>query len=200
MATDLPSLNTKYPALIFKQGRSPISHGALSAHRPNPGQAGRTSVCDRRRQLHASCFFKVYSKNFPLGKLAEQCGRSISNCNVSDQRNYRPSGDADSHGAALRIAVAESSAVLNRWFLFPQLPWNLPRQLADKAGLSSFCRDIGMPCAKSITPRSIDQTREFIEYTAFPMVLKAAQQWRLPNDSYYNPKVVHNRKAVLRYF
>ena len=98
------------------------------------------------------------------------------------------------------IAVAESSAVLNRWFLFPQLPWNLPRQLADKAAFCSLCRNMGTPCARSITPRSVDQIREFIEYTAFPMVLKAAQQWRLPNDSYYNPKVVHNREALFDIF
>ena len=198
MAADAFSLNTKYPVLIFKQGRSRISHGALGIAR-TLGRLGvpvYAIVEDNYTPLASSRYITktFHWKSWPSDAEKFLLAMSAISGVIGHRAILVPMDDLSS------IAVAENSAILKQWFLFPQLPSNLPRQLADKASFFSLCSKIGTPCARTIAPRSVDQIREFMEYIAFPMVLKAAQQWRLPNDDYYNPKVVHNREALFDIF
>ena len=97
------------------------------------------------------------------------------------------------------ILIAENADVVGRWFIFPKLSPPLPRQLANKAKLFSLCKNIGIPCARSLTPRSADEVCEFIEPMAFPIMAKAAEQWLLLNDK-YSTKMVQTRAVLLELY
>ena len=92
--------------------------------------------------------------------------------------------------------VAENEAPLRQRFLFPHLPSNRPRQLANKATLYSLCAQFDVPCPRSITAHSTSDVSEFIELTGLPIVMKAAEQWRLLSDKNYNTKVIHDRATL----
>ena len=136
MAADASSLNTKYPVLIFKQGRSRISHGALGIAR-TLGRLGvpvYAIVEDNYTPLASSRYIaKTFLwESWPSDTETFLTAMSAISEVIGHRAILIPMDDLSS------IAVAENSAVLNRWFLFPQLPWNLPRQLADKASFLFF--------------------------------------------------------------
>jgi predicted ATP-grasp superfamily ATP-dependent carboligase len=78
------------------------------------------------------------------------------------------------------IFIAEQAATLQRWFIFPQQPAMLPRTLANKRELYLLCKSIGVACPEAVFPSSIDDVHEFVENAAFPVVVKAAESWLLP--------------------
>ena len=78
------------------------------------------------------------------------------------------------------IFIAEQAATLQQWFLFPQQPAMLPRTLANKRELYLLCKRMGVACPETVFPNSIDDVREFVEHASFPVVVKAAESWLLP--------------------
>ena len=93
------------------------------------------------------------------------------------------------------IIVAENAHALSPWFLLPQISSGLPRQLANKASFYSLCDEVEFPRAKSVIPRSVDDVRQFSRNATFPVVAKAAEQWRLMNDR-FNVKVIPTPEAL----
>ena len=61
------------------------------------------------------------------------------------------------------ILVAEESATLRQWFVFPDTSANMLRNLADKGMLYTLCRQIGMPCPNTRSLTSILDVKEFVE-------------------------------------
>ena len=187
----LPKLDTTSPALIIRA--STINHGAVGIART----LGRLGVPvyavseDNYTPLASSRFIakSFVLKNWPADRatflntlltIREVIGRTAILVPVDDLS---------------AIFIAENATALRQWFLFPQLPADLPRQLANKESLYSLCARIGVPCARSVVPRSIDDVQEFCNATTFPIVLKAAQQWRLVDDKLYNPILIWNRET-----
>jgi predicted ATP-grasp superfamily ATP-dependent carboligase len=76
------------------------------------------------------------------------------------------------------VIMAEHAHQLRPWFLFPDVPEELPRQLADKASLYALCRKSGTPCPEDVVPKSIDDVHEFIARAKFPVAVKVAANWR----------------------
>jgi predicted ATP-grasp superfamily ATP-dependent carboligase len=77
------------------------------------------------------------------------------------------------------IFIAEQAATLQQWFVFPEQMATLPRTLANKRELYLLCKRIGVACPEAVSPRSIDDVRDFIERAAFPVVVKVAAPWLL---------------------
>jgi D-aspartate ligase len=78
------------------------------------------------------------------------------------------------------IFLAEQAAALRRWFVLPQQPATLPRSLSNKKELYLLCQRIGVPCPKVVFPTSIAEVHEFVKHAAFPVVVKVAESWLLP--------------------
>jgi D-aspartate ligase len=81
------------------------------------------------------------------------------------------------------ILIAEHAAALQPQFLFPQQPSTLPRILANKKQLYLLCKGIGVPCPDTVFPSSTADVREFVKHAAFPVVVKAAEPWLLPQGA-----------------
>jgi len=178
----LPSLDTTYPALILKASRGIIHHGAVGIAR-TLGRLGvpvYAVVEDAFTPLACSRYLtKAFVwESWPGDGEAFLNAMSIIAEIIGHRAILIPMDDLSA------VCVAENADALSRWFLSPQLPFDLPRQLANKASLFSLCTRIGIPCARTVAPRSEDDIREFIKHTTFPIVVKAAEQWRLLNDRY----------------
>ena len=78
------------------------------------------------------------------------------------------------------ILLAEQRALLPRWFHFPHVPAQLPRTLANKRELHLLCRRMGIPSPEAVFPGSLADVREFVERAMFPVVVKVAAPWLLP--------------------
>jgi D-aspartate ligase len=189
-------LDTRCPVLIFKQGRNPISHGALGIAR-SFGRRG-VSVYAIVEDAHTPLAASRYVKETFLWKCwpgnPESFVRDLSEISkiIGQSAILIPMDDLSA------IFVAENQIVLDRWFLFPKVPRDLPRQLADKARFYSLCHDLGISQARFAVPRSADELRKFVELTPFPIVVKPARQWHY--DSYYNPKVTDTRQELFDIF
>jgi D-aspartate ligase len=77
---------------------------------------------------------------------------------------------------AAAIFMAEEAATLRRWFLFPQLPAQLPRTLANKKELYRLCQRMGVAYPDTMVPDSLEDVRRFVETAVFPIMVKATER------------------------
>jgi len=176
----VPILDTTVPALLLKMGRYPIHHGTLGVIR-SLGRLGvevYAVVEDRfipsamSRYLTGSFSWKAFGAEEPyltgLSAISKQLGRPAILIPTDD------------YAAAF---IAEHSANLERWFLFPRLPRDLPRQLANKRILSSLCKSIAAPHPEVAFPGSLEDVHAFLDRATFPVVVKAADAHLLPDGA-----------------
>jgi D-aspartate ligase len=193
----LPSLDTKYPALILKASRGIIHHGALGVAR-TLGRAGvpvYAIVDDACAPLARSRYLtKAFVwESWPSDRKALLSAISTIGEVIGHPAILIPTDDLSA------VFVAENASALDRWFLCPLPPSDLPQRLANKASLYSLCADIGVPCARSVTLSSADDVREFIKDFKFPIVVKAAEQWVLLNNR-FSTVVLHTHNDFLEFY
>jgi D-aspartate ligase len=174
-----PILDTSTPAVILKLDHNVMHHGGLGAIR----SLGRLGVpvygvhedslapAARSRYLHGRWIWRpepddAHRVRAGLITLAERIGR---------RSVLLPTDDA---GA---IFLAEHGSDLRQYFLFPDPPRNLPRQLAGKYTLYQRCRELGVPCAATALPETLGDARRFAEHSGFPLVAKLATPWQSKN-------------------
>ena len=73
------------------------------------------------------------------------------------------------------VLIAEHASELSDYFLFPQIPPDLPRKLASKWGLYELCREHGVPAPTSVFPSTRDEVAAFAAQCTFPVVVKNAE-------------------------
>lgn len=187
-------LDTTVPVLIFKTHRYVIHHGALGIAR-NLGELGvpvHAIVEDRYTPLAMSRYltssFVLETKEMDTCSLLnyiETIGKSL----------HRPTILVPTDDIAA-FFIAEHAHELRQWYLFPHLPGELPRQLANKMSLYSLCRKFCIPCPENALPKSIEDVREFIGRATFPVVVKPAAQWG-PQDSVPGTQIVETPEELL---
>jgi predicted ATP-grasp superfamily ATP-dependent carboligase len=92
------------------------------------------------------------------------------------------------------ILIAEESARLRQWFVFPNLSAGMPRNLANKQALYTLCRQVGVPCPNTRCPTSISEVNEFAESARFPIVVKAAGRWLNPK---LKVSIIHSERELV---
>jgi D-aspartate ligase len=188
-----PALDRTYPALILKASRRTIHHGALGVAR-SLGRRGvpvYAVVEDGYSPLAASRYVikNFVWKSWPSDREAFLAAMSAIGKIIDHPTILIPIDDLSA------VTVAENATALSKWYICPQLPAALPRRLANKAIFYSMCAEIGIPVAQNIVPHSIDDVREFVKNTTFPIVVKAAEQWR-PMNNRFNVKVIRTPEVL----
>lgn len=181
--------------LILKASRRTIHHGALAVAR-SLGRLGvpvYAVVEDRYAPLAMSRYVtqSFVWKAWPGDPDAFLKAMSTIGEQINRPTILFPIDDLSA------IFVAENSAALRRWYLSPPLHWS-PRQLANKAEFYSLCARVGTPIARTVVARSFEEVRQFSKETTFPVVIKAAEQWRLIQGR-FNVKIVQTRDALLEF-
>lgn len=166
------------PVLILKTGRYPVHHGGLGIIR-SLGRLGipvytiaedHLTPAGISRYLTGS--FVWNAGNLPRPQMLEalaKIGRNLGGSTI-----LVPTDDL---GA---ILIAEESATLRQWFVFPEISAGAPRNLANKQILYSLCRQMGVPCPNTLALNSPWMCSIFAETARFPLVIKPAAPWLVP--------------------
>lgn len=166
------------PVLVLKVGRYVLHHGGVGIIR-SLGRMGvpiYSVVEDRFTPAAVSGFltgaFVWETRGTDTQRLLE--GIAAIGAQLNRPTIVIPTDDVAA------IFIAENAAALVRWFLLPEQPATLPRILANKWELYLLCKKLGVPCPEAVLPTSIEDVRAFVERAAFPIVVKAAESWLLP--------------------
>jgi D-aspartate ligase len=194
--TKFPKSDTMYPALILKANRGVIHHGVVGIAR-TLGRLGvpvYAVVEDGYTPLATS---RYIAKTFVWKSWPSDTETFLSSISKIAETIRRPTIllAVDDLSSAI---VAENANALSQWFLLPQLPAHLPRELANKASFYSLCTKVGIPCARTVIPRNADDIDAFVKDAAFPIVLKAAEQWQLIKGK-YSTTIIYDREQLIEF-
>jgi D-aspartate ligase len=96
------------------------------------------------------------------------------------------------------ILIAEHAQSLTGYFLFPDVPAGLPRELASKQRLFELCRAHDIPAPLTVQPATQQELAEFAAEALFPVVIKNAEPWqRRRAPAVANTTVVRSAKELL---
>lgn len=192
-----PKLDTKCPVLVFKARRDPMNYAALGIAR-TLGRVGvpvYALVEDNYTPVAKSRYIKkaFVWKSWPADRDAFVSVISTIGAMIGTPIVLFPIDDLAA------ISVAENASALIGRFLFPRVPPNLPRQMANKAAFYALCDKTEIPCGRSTVPRSFDDVREFVEHTTFPIVIKAAEQWSLVGKELHT-RIIDHRETLFEIY
>jgi predicted ATP-grasp superfamily ATP-dependent carboligase len=172
------NLDTTVPVLLLKLSNNVMQHGTLGIIR-SLGRLGVRVYAMVEDRLAPAAMSRYTAGSFLTREVSEQGRVRLDKLNGIGERLDRhtilvPTDDA---GA---VFIAEHADVLAKWFLFPRIERNLPRRLANKKTLYAWCSTLGIPCPEATFPNSLDDVHEFIDRARFPVVIKAAEPYKLP--------------------
>lgn len=184
------------PVLVIKVGRYPLHHGSVGAIRT----LGRLGVA----------VYAVTEDRFTPAALSRHlCGRFVWPTTGSEApadlvdgllrlgRRVGPRAILLPTDDEAAVLVAEHAGVLAERFLLPSVPPELPRRLADKAGLYELCRATGTPAPVSTRPGSVDELLAVAAEMTYPVVLKNAAPWsRLQRPAVASSTVVGGEEQL----
>jgi predicted ATP-grasp superfamily ATP-dependent carboligase len=190
----VPDLDTGLPAVVLWASRFPLQHSCLGVFR-SLGRAGvpvYAVVGDphapvaRSRYLRGQILWEPdrgegYAQLLEhLMDFGRRLGkRSLIVC-TSDE---------------MAVFVARRRAILEEWFVLPEVDPKLPGQLADKDSLGAMCRDLGMPTPWSIVVDTRAQLDAAMAGLDQPVMVKSIAL-RGQVQSVENSTLVHNREAM----
>ncbi|HEY1616895.1 MAG TPA: ATP-grasp domain-containing protein [Streptosporangiaceae bacterium] len=76
------------------------------------------------------------------------------------------------------IFLAEHGADLRPWFIFPDQPAGLAREVAGKFSLHQLCARLGVPAAAAVVPGSDGEARDFGAIAGYPLIAKLTEPWQ----------------------
>jgi D-aspartate ligase len=166
------------PVLVLRFTRLPLHHGAVGIIR-SLGRMGAPVYGIVEDQFTPAAVSRYLRGSFIWETHGLDAQQLLEGMAIIGERLNRPTIviPIDDVGA---IFIAEQAATLQQWFLFPEQLAMLPRTLANKRELYLLCKRIGVACPETVFPRSIDDVDEFIHKAAFPVVVKVAEPWLLP--------------------
>jgi D-aspartate ligase len=172
----LAGTDTSTPAVVLKLDPNVMHHGGLGVIRslgrigvPVYGvHEGPLAPAASSRYLRGRCFWQPpadHAERIRVGlvRLASRIGRPAV---------LLPTDDA---GA---IFLAEQGESLRPWYLFPEQPAHLPRQLAGKYSLFQLCRELDLPAPAAFIPESPEAAQEFAAQAGFPLIAKLTTPWQ----------------------
>jgi D-aspartate ligase len=196
-ATKQLALDATVPVLVLKIGKYVIHHGALGIIR-SLGQMGVPVYAVVEDRFTPAAMSRYLTDAFVWGTHGLGDKSVLSGLAEIGQRLGRPAILVPTDDLAA-VFIAEHAEALEKWFLFPSLPKELPRRLSNKRHLYFLCKTIGVPCPDAVFPCSVDDVYDFAERTTFPVVVKAAEAHRLPRGA-RSTSIAKSRKELVEVY
>jgi len=176
-----PDLDTSIPALVVKMNHNGIQHSTLGITR-SLGRLGVPVYAAIEDCFVPAAMSRFLAGTFVLEKRPCSSGMMLDRLRKFHEQLNRAAVLIPTDDLAA-IFIAENANVLEKWFLFPRLPAELPRRLANKKDLYFLCRRIGTSCPNAEFPVRLEDVRAFIDRAQFPVVLKATEPTRRPDGT-----------------
>src|SRR2546423_8973420 len=139
-------LDVTVPVLVFKTARNIIQHGPLGIIR-SLGRLGVPVYATVEDRFTPVAMSRYLTRAFVLDNRVPHTERLLTDLGTIGERLGRPTILVPTDDSAAAF-VAEHSDALAKWFIFPRLPRELPRRLANKRDMYFQCRSLGVPCAE----------------------------------------------------
>jgi D-aspartate ligase len=169
------------PVLILKIGNYVLHHGTLGIVR-SLGSMGVPVYAIVEDRLAPVAMSRYLAGSFVRDTSSPDAGKLLTDLAAIGERLGRVAILLPTDDAAA-VFISDHATVLEKWYLLPPVPRELPRHLTNKKDLYLLCRRTGVPCPEFMFPRSIDNVHEFIERATFPVVIKAIDGRRLPENA-----------------
>ncbi len=169
-------LDPNLPVLLFRIGHYPLHHGTVGAIR-SLGRAGVPvfAVTEDRFTPAATSRYLTRRIEFPSSGSEPQATLLERLIDVGRQMGTKPLLMCTDDEAA--VLVGEGGAVLREHFVLPDVPPDLPRQLASKRGLHELCQLHGVVTPRTRFPNTWDELRSAVAELQFPVVVKNSDPW-----------------------
>ena len=164
------------PALILKVGQYPLHSGGLAAVR-TLGRLGVPVYAITEDRLTPMAVSRYCTGRFVWHATGrEEPSILAAQLRAIGQRLGRPAVvvPMDDESAVL---LAEHTAELSEYFLFPRIDPELPRTLASKQKLYDLCRRYDIPAPVTASPATGAELVAFARQATFPVVVKVAEPW-----------------------
>jgi predicted ATP-grasp superfamily ATP-dependent carboligase len=188
------TFDTGVPVLIFNRAGQTLQHGTLGIIR-SLGKLGLFVYAVVENSFTPAGVSRYVAETFlrkTAGLNAEHLLAGLAQIGI---RLRRPAIliPTDDLGA---VFLAEHGEDLKRWFLFPQVPPDLPRRLVNKHQLYCLCKGAGAACPETAMPASHEDVHAFIQHAKFPVVVKVAYPYRTP-DGIPSVSIAHSPTQLL---
>jgi D-aspartate ligase len=177
----VPVADVSVPALLLKVGQYPLHSGGVAVIR-SLGRLGvpvyavtedRWTPASVSRYCAGRFIWRVTGHEEP-GQLAGKL-RSAGASMLAEAGKRSVLVPVDDEAAVL---IAEHASSLQDYFLFPEVPAGLPRELASKQRLFELCRARDIPAPLTMRPRTRAELESFAADAVFPVVIKNAEPWQ----------------------
>ena len=171
-----PDLDRSVPALLVKVGGYPQHPGGVGVLR-TLGRRGVTVHAVVEDRLTPAALSRYAAGRFvrPTTGREEPAALVAALLAIGRDIGRRCVPVATDDEAALLLA--EHADRLGECFLLPPVPADLPRRLADKAGLHRLCLEHGVPTPRSRAPASHAALLATGREWGYPLVLKNLEAW-----------------------
>jgi D-aspartate ligase len=171
----------KMPVLVLADSGLVLHHGGLGIIR-SLGRLGVPMYSVVKDRFTPAAVSNYLTGAFIWGTRGIDANRFLEGLDVISKRLSRPAIVIPTDDLTA-ILLAEHAVALQANFLFPHQPSMLPRLLANKRELYLLCNKTGVPCPDTEFPVSIADVHEFVKHARFPVVVKAAESWLLPQGA-----------------
>jgi D-aspartate ligase len=170
---DAITVDTKVAVLVLKMGRYVFHHGTLGIIR-SLARLGVPVYAVVEDRFTPAALSRYLTGAFVWDNTDQDTRSLLKGLAAIGDRLGRPAILVPTDDLAAAF-IASHAAALQAWFLFPKLPPELPRRLANKKELYLLCRTAGVPCPETAFPSSAGDVESFIERARFPIVVKAVE-------------------------
>lgn len=195
--------DTSTPVLVLKMGRYMYHAGGLGIIR-SLGRAGipTYAVCEDKFTPAAVSKYLRGKYVWPTNPAdlsnavagIEAIGKHLRGRESGRRIVLIPTDDVSA------ILIAENAAALEPWFVFPRQNPDLPRMLANKRVLYQLCMKLGVACAKTYLPQSIEELTKLAKHTPFPVVVKRVEPWRPAASGLKATEIVPNAERLIQIY
>ncbi|MGH9263980.1 MAG: ATP-grasp domain-containing protein [Acidimicrobiales bacterium] len=164
------------PVLVVKVGRYPLHHGGVGAIR-TLGRLGVPVYAVTEDRFTPAAVSRHLTGRFVWPTTGSEAPEALVDRLLDLGRRVGRRAILLPTDDEAAVLVAERAGTLSERFSLPSVPVDLPRKLADKAGLYELCRATGTPAPVSARPGSVDELLAVAAGMGYPVVLKNAAPW-----------------------
>jgi predicted ATP-grasp superfamily ATP-dependent carboligase len=167
------------PALVLNVGRLVLHHGGVGIIR-SLGRMGVPVYATVENRWTPAAVSRYLTGAFVWDTRRLDAARFLAGMQLIGKQLDRPTVLIPT-GDDAAILIAEHASDLREWFIVPRQSASVPRSVANKRELYRLCEKAGVACPRSVFPACEDDVRAFAAHAKFPVIVKAAEAWELPD-------------------